>query len=200
VEIRRPTSKECSEVQAFVQTIVDEVYGGLWAQPPLPIGLEDWSDSWIAMGRDGFIGVVLARGEWLEDLWISAGSRGRGVGSLLLSRAENEIVDRGIHTARLRVLSLNRDAIGFYRRRGWQVCGETPHERFPVLVTEMQKHLGSESLRWNWSDGACLGQSRTFCLPRTRLDSGASKGKDRRMGISVGVGCRGGPVPASYNA
>ena len=142
MEFRHPQPEECVDVQAFVQTIVDEVYGGLWAQPPLPIGLEDWSDSWIAVDSDGFIGVVLTRGGWLEDLWISAGSRGRGVGSHLLGRAENEIAHRGIHTARLRVLSLNQIAIGFYRSRGWQVCGERPHERFPVLVTEMQKHLG----------------------------------------------------------
>jgi hypothetical protein len=26
-----------------VQTVVDEIYGGLWAQPPLPIDEEDWS-------------------------------------------------------------------------------------------------------------------------------------------------------------
>jgi ribosomal protein S18 acetylase RimI-like enzyme len=121
---------------------VDEVYGRIWSEPPVPIGLEDWSDSWIAMGRDGFIGVVLSRGEWVEDLWISAGSRGRGVGSHLLAKAEDEIMNRGIYTARLRVLSLNQNAIGFYGSRGWQICGESPHERFPVLVTEMQKHLG----------------------------------------------------------
>jgi ribosomal protein S18 acetylase RimI-like enzyme len=122
---------------------VDEVYGGLWAQPPLQIGQEDWSDSWIAIGSDGLIGVVLTRGEWVEDLWVSAGSRGQGVGNHLLARAENEIANRGIHTARLRVLSLNPYAIGFYQRRGWHVCGERPHERFPVLVTEMKKPLGS---------------------------------------------------------
>jgi GNAT superfamily N-acetyltransferase len=143
VEIRRPTSTECSEIQAFVQAIVDEVYGGLWAQPPLPIGLEDWSDSWMAIDSDGLIGVVLTRGEWVEDLWVSAGSRGRGAGNHLLARAENEIANRGIRAARLRVLSSNQNAIGFYLRKGWHVCGEQPHERFPVLVTEMQKHLSS---------------------------------------------------------
>lgn len=141
MQIRRPTSAECSEVQAFVQTIVDEVYGNIWSEPPLPIGLEDWSDSWIAMGRDGIIGVVLTRGEWVEDLWVSAGNRRKGVGNHLLAWAEKEIMNRGTHTARLRVLSLNQNAIGFYRIRGWQVSGECPHERFPVLVTEMQKHL-----------------------------------------------------------
>jgi len=143
MEFRHPKPEECVDVQAFVQTIVDEVYGGLWAQPPLPIGLEDWSDSWIAMSSEGLMGVVLTRGEWVEDLWVSAGSRGRGVGNHLLARAENEIANRGIQTARLRVLSLNQNAIGFYRPRGWYVCGERPHERFPVLVTEMQKHLCS---------------------------------------------------------
>jgi GNAT superfamily N-acetyltransferase len=141
VEIRRPTSAECSDVQALVQTIVDEVYGGLWAQPPLQFGQEDWSDSWIAMGSDRPIGVVLTRGEWVEDLWASAGRNGQGVGNHLLARAENEIANRGIRAARLRVLSLNSNTICFYQRRGWHVCGEQPHERFRVLVTEMKKPL-----------------------------------------------------------
>jgi GNAT superfamily N-acetyltransferase len=142
VQFRRPTFSECKEVQAFVQTIVDEVYGGIWSDPPVPIGSEDWSDSWIAVGLDGLIGVVLSRGEWVEDLWISAPHRLQGVGSRLLGIAEDEILQRGIRIARLRVLSLNQNAIGFYGSRGWRVSGESPHERFPVLVTAMQKRLG----------------------------------------------------------
>jgi hypothetical protein len=33
-----------------------------------------------------------------------------------------------------------------------------------------------------------------------RIRSHASKGKDRRMNVSVGMGLQGGPISASYNA
>jgi ribosomal protein S18 acetylase RimI-like enzyme len=143
MDIRHPRPEECAEVHVFVQTIVDEVYGGLWAQAPLLIGQEDWSRSWMALEIDTLVGVVLTREEWVEDLWIAAAFRGRGVGSQLLATAEAEIRALGIRTAWLHVLSLNPDAIRFYKQRGWQVAGEYPHERFPVLVTEMQKPLCS---------------------------------------------------------
>ena len=141
MDFRHPTTAECTDVHVLVQAIVDEIYGGLWSEPPLPIDNEDWSQSWIAIYGTTLIGVVLTCGEWVEDLWVSAGFRGRGVGYQLLTLAETEIKDRGFHTAKLRVLSYNRNAIGFYKKRGWQVKGEYCHERFPVFVTEMQKHL-----------------------------------------------------------
>lgn len=141
MDFRHPEPEECTGVNVFVQTIVDEVYGGLWAEPPLLIDQEDWSRSWMALDDGMLIGVALSREGWVEDLWISPGSRRRGVGSQLLAMAEAEIRDRGIRTASLRVLSLNQNAIRFYEKRGWQTDGEYRHERFPVSVTELRKHL-----------------------------------------------------------
>jgi len=142
MDFRHPKPEECADVHVFVQTIVDEMYGGLWAEAPLLIGQEDWSRSWMALEADSLIGVVLTGDKWVEDLWISAGFRGRGVGSQLLATAEAEIRDREIRTAWLRVLSLNKNAIRFYEGRGWQTADEYRHERFPALVTEMRKRVG----------------------------------------------------------
>lgn len=49
IEIRCPKADECTLVRDLVQTVVDEIYGGLWADPPLPLGDQDWSLAWVAV-------------------------------------------------------------------------------------------------------------------------------------------------------
>ena len=142
MNFRHPLEEECGSIRSLVQAVVDETYGGLWAEAPLPIGDEDWTQSWIAMEGTKPIGVVLTHQEWVEDLWVIAGHRRLGIGSGLLAIAEQEIANRGIQLARLRVISSNRNAIRFYQARGWQIAEEYPHERFQVLTTEMKKNLG----------------------------------------------------------
>ena len=41
MELRHPTEEERESVGVLVQTVVDEVYGGLWATSPVPIGATD---------------------------------------------------------------------------------------------------------------------------------------------------------------
>jgi hypothetical protein len=50
VLIRRPHPKEHDSVLAVVQTVVDEIYGGLWASPPLPLDEENWHSFWSLYG------------------------------------------------------------------------------------------------------------------------------------------------------
>lgn len=142
VNFRHPLKEECANVRSLVQAVVDETYGGVWAEAPLPIGDEDWTQSWMAMEDTKPIGVVLTHLEWVEDLWVIAGHRRIGIGSGLLAIAEKEIANRGIPLARLRVISSNTNAIRFYQARGWKIAEEYPHERFQVFVTEMKKNLG----------------------------------------------------------
>ena len=80
--IRRPQPEEHDSVRAVVQTVVDEVYGGLWAPPPLPVDDEDWNSSWVAVREAKIIGVVRTSGEWLDDLWVLRESRGLGEASV----------------------------------------------------------------------------------------------------------------------
>jgi ribosomal protein S18 acetylase RimI-like enzyme len=139
--IRRPEPHEHNSVRAVVQTVVDEIYGGLWAPPPLPVDEESWHLSWIAVVDTKIIGVVLTHEEWLSDLWVLREGRGCGVGQRLLAHAEAEIVGRGCRIFRLRVLQLNTAAIKFYHRQGWRVAREFPHESFPVMMLEMVKSV-----------------------------------------------------------
>jgi ribosomal protein S18 acetylase RimI-like enzyme len=137
--IRRPQPDEHDSVRGVVQSVVDEIYGGLWAPPPLPVDEESWQLSWVAVVDSKIVGMVLTHEEWISDLWVLRESRGCGVGQRLLAHGEAEILGRGLRTLRLRVLKSNTAAIKFYHRQGWQICREFPHERFAVTMLEMVK-------------------------------------------------------------
>jgi ribosomal protein S18 acetylase RimI-like enzyme len=141
VLIRRPRPSEHDAVRALVQTVVDEVYGGVWASPPLHIDEEDWSLAWVAVSEFKMVGMVLTNEEWVSDLWVAREHRNAGLGRQLLSRGEREIAARGHFTARLRVVKSNVRAVSFYDRLGWRVVREFPHETLPVGMLEMSKAL-----------------------------------------------------------
>lgn len=141
VLIRRSQAEESDSVRAVVQTVVDDVYGGLWAPAPLPVDEENWQSSWVAIANAKIIGVVRTSEEWLDDLWVLRENRGCGIGQRLLAQGEAEIVARGYETLRLRVVQSNSPAIEFYRRHGWRIGRAFPHERFPITMLEMFKPI-----------------------------------------------------------
>ena len=137
--IRKPNPGEERFIQALVQTVVDEIYGGLWAPIPLPIDEEDWLAAWVAVVNNGIVGITLTNDKWISDLWLLREARGRSVGKQLLACAEAEIAERGFRTFKLRVVKSNTSAVGFYLRHGWQINREFPHENLPVTMLEMSK-------------------------------------------------------------
>jgi ribosomal protein S18 acetylase RimI-like enzyme len=141
VLIRRTQPNEHDSVRAIVQTVVDEIYGGLWASPPLPVDEENWHSFWVAVQDTKIIGVARTSGEWLDDLWVLRENRGSGVSQRLLAQGEAEIIARGYENMHLRVVQSNEAAIAFYRRHGWQIARAFPHERFPITMLEMFKRI-----------------------------------------------------------
>ncbi|MGB6687739.1 MAG: GNAT family N-acetyltransferase [Terracidiphilus sp.] len=130
----------------MVQTVVDEIYGGLWAPAPLPIDEEDWSAAWVAVVGSRIVGMVLTNDEWISDLWVLRENRGLGVGKRLLALGEAEIAGRGCETFRLRVVKSNALAVGFYLGTGWKVEREFPNERLPVTMLEMTKSANKRTM------------------------------------------------------
>ena len=124
-----------------MQTVVDEVYGGLWAAPPLHIDEADWSLAWVAVSEFKIVGMVLTNEAWVSDLWVVREHRKEGIGRQLLSCGEIEIAARGHFTARLRVVKSNVQAVSFYDRQGWKVEREFSHETLPIGMLEMSKVL-----------------------------------------------------------
>jgi ribosomal protein S18 acetylase RimI-like enzyme len=137
--IRRANPHERAAVGAVVQAVIDEVYGGLWASPPLPVDQANWELAWVAIVNGEIVGMVLTQEEWIDDLWVLRDNRGCGIGRQLLETAEAEIRERGHREFRLRVLKLNTRAVKFYYRQGWQTARELPHEKLRVAMLEMVK-------------------------------------------------------------
>jgi ribosomal protein S18 acetylase RimI-like enzyme len=143
--IRRANPHERHTVRAVVQAVVDEIYGGLWAAPPLPVDEANWELAWVAIANGEIVGVALTQEQWIDDLWVLREGRGRGIGRQLLETAEAEISERGHRELRLRVLKVNARAVEFYQRHGWQTARELFHEKLPVAVLEMVKTNSSET-------------------------------------------------------
>ena len=67
-------------------------------------------------------------GLYLEDLFVTPGSRGHGIGQALLTRLARLAVARGCGRFEWSVLDWNEGAIRFYRRMGatvmpdWRIC------------------------------------------------------------------------------
>jgi ribosomal protein S18 acetylase RimI-like enzyme len=142
VEIRRPTAYEHDRISRLVSAVVNETYGSIWLTTPIRVEEEDWGAGWVAATADDLIGWMLTSDCWLEDLWILRSFWEQGVGSALLSHAEQEIAARGIATAHLSVIASNARAIAFYERRGWQRLREVPHELLSIPRLEMTKRVG----------------------------------------------------------
>jgi ribosomal protein S18 acetylase RimI-like enzyme len=139
--LRKTNPSEQAAVQDLVQRVVDETYGGLWAEPPLTIDVEDWRQGWVAVVDGEIAGAMLTHEDWLSDLWMLPPFRSVGIGALLLRQAEAEIAGRKYATARLRVVASNNRAQAFYRRHGWVVQREFAHENLPITMIEMAKAL-----------------------------------------------------------
>lgn len=57
-------------------------------------------------------------GMYLEDIYISSGCRGQGVGEAMLREIAKIALDRGCERIDFQVLEWNRSAIGFYEKLG----------------------------------------------------------------------------------
>ena len=84
-------------------------------------------------------------GLYLEDLYVQAAHRGRGIGAALLRHLAGLAVQRGCGRFEWSVLDWNTDAIGFYEKLGaqllpdWRICRVTG----PALAALGSPALGS---------------------------------------------------------
>jgi ribosomal protein S18 acetylase RimI-like enzyme len=137
--IRRTRPNENDLVHVLVRAVADETFAYIFAPSQVPIGEPNWMSAWVAILGEEIVGVTLTQDQWISDLWVRNDSRGFGIGAKLLAQAESEIRSRGHRTFRLRVVKSNIRAVQFYKRQGWKVHREFPHEKFGHPMFEMDK-------------------------------------------------------------
>jgi GNAT superfamily N-acetyltransferase len=138
--IRHIAGGELDSVRHLVTRVVEEIYGSLF-----PEGVSEdhtnWGEALVAVSEGIIIGVALTSEDTVDDLWVSADHRRRGVGRALLASAESEIQQRDYRLARLRIVADNAAARHFYTAHKWSEAETYPHERWGFPMVNMTKEL-----------------------------------------------------------
>lgn len=94
-------------------------------------------------GDGNIIGGILGGTYWgwlyIDILWVHENHRKKGIGSKLLSEAENEAIRRGCHHSHLDTMSWQAPA--FYKKHGYEIIGILPD-----IPEGNQKYLLRKSL------------------------------------------------------
>ena len=77
----------------------------------------------VAVVQDQIAGFVMVVDNEVEQLYVSALHRGKGVADMLMADAERRIKDGGYSSAWLAVVAGNASARRFYERRCWSDSG-----------------------------------------------------------------------------
>lgn len=121
--------------------MVNETYAFIWHGRSPAIDETDWTPAWVADDGTAIIALMLSSSDCVDDLWVAARFRGRGLGSRLLEIGEREIRERGFGYAKLRVVAGNTMAAEFYARRGWTQGRQYPHQKLPIEMIDFEKPL-----------------------------------------------------------
>ncbi|MDE2887132.1 MAG: GNAT family N-acetyltransferase [Gemmatimonadota bacterium] len=107
---------------------------------------EIWHKVTVAEHGSRILGLTSTDGREVADLWVHPSFQRRGIGSILLRVAEEEIQLAGHHTARLCYTEYNVAAPRFYRTHGYTKAGRSP-ETLPCGIVRdvvvMEKKLNS---------------------------------------------------------
>ena len=81
---------------------------------------------WIATLGERLVGYASVTANCVDQIWISAGMRRRGIGSALLGQAIEGIRERGFAFAQAGCEDFNRPARQFLEARGWRLIDTQP--------------------------------------------------------------------------
>ncbi len=87
---------------------------------------------------------------WLEKIYLTAGLRGQGIGSALISRVI-ERADKSDKPVQLRVLRVNQDARRLYERFGFAVIEEQPERLIMKRETKSGTSVSVEPWTADWA-------------------------------------------------
>ena len=101
---------------------VDDYVARMWPRMTVAVGVADVAD----VANDKLLGVVALDPPVVDLLWVRADLQGRGIGLMLMDRAES-ILAADHDAAELECFAPNRASIAFYEARGYRAV-RTYHE------------------------------------------------------------------------
>jgi ribosomal protein S18 acetylase RimI-like enzyme len=149
VEIRKARPEDKAALVEMMESQLRQSYGHF-----MPA---DHIDAWLAGGetakfvdrlldhivvpvRDGaVVGMASIGDAMLEFLWVSAESRGSGVGQALLAYAEQQWRQAGHTVGRLECWPVNEQAMAFYKTAGYRVASVNADDEAPYLDKAMME-------------------------------------------------------------
>ncbi len=130
-----PEPADAGAIQVGLQQFNTETAGYVDARPLTVVARDPESGA--------VVGGILARTSFgllfIDIFHVDAGLRGEGIGSRMLTMAEEEAKRRGCKRAVLYTISFQ--APGFYARNGWRAFGEIPCDPPGTSRVFMSKEL-----------------------------------------------------------
>jgi NAD(P)-dependent dehydrogenase (short-subunit alcohol dehydrogenase family)/ribosomal protein S18 acetylase RimI-like enzyme len=143
-------------------------------------------DTTVAVVDGRVAGFIMVVGDELEQIYVAAEHRGRGVAQRLLRASEQQIADNGFREAWLAVVASNASARTFYARAGWMDNGLFDYQAFgeagPITVPAHRytKHVSPHVSTTGWlpNPNALRG--------RIAVVAGATRGAGRGIAAALG--------------
>ena len=114
-----PTENEIQYIRESLNQFNKEIVGD---DGHKPLNIVEYDPNGTVIG--GILGGTYWGWMYIDILWVHEEHRNRGIGSCLLSRAEQEAVRRGCH--HVHVDTMSWQAPGFYQKHGYEVIGILP--------------------------------------------------------------------------
>ena len=114
-----PTENEIQYIRESLNRFNKEIVGD---DGHKPLNIVEYDSNGTVIG--GILGGTYWGWMYIDILWVHEEHRNRGIGSCLLSRAEQETVRRGCH--HVHVDTMSWQAPGFYQKHGYELIGILP--------------------------------------------------------------------------
>ena len=114
-----PTENEIQYIRESLNRFNKEIVGD---DGHKPLNIVEYDSNGTVIG--GILGGTYWGWMYIDILWVHEEHRNRGIGSCLLSRAEQEAVRRGCH--HVHVDTMSWQAPGFYQKHGYELIGILP--------------------------------------------------------------------------
>jgi ribosomal protein S18 acetylase RimI-like enzyme len=92
---------------------------------------------WVVEQAGDVVGLVDWQGDFVNALHVRATHARRGVGALLMDKAEADIAGSGFAAARLETDTFNTASQAFYAARGYREAGRYPDEEWNSGLTTL---------------------------------------------------------------